>query len=235
MRCMSTSTCPYGQLVPSNVEELVLAHWDGCGVRAGGPMGQDGCLARAPSSEFWGRCELCRGGLGAHMSPLPCSPACPLPLGEPQKGKGCPGRTVCLSFPRLGCGAGCWACSLGTPPPPNHRLKLSFPSFVLPTGVSPSPTPAPPPAALAVPRVAWRGPAGLRPAHPVPPIATAAWRSSPPPPPASPASPPTTPASSPRTPRTPNRLPPCPRTSPARYGGGQRRRPTPSVPQFPLL
>lgn len=81
--------------------------------------------------------------------------------------------------------------------------------------------PGAPPAALAVPRVAWRGPAGLRPAHPVPPIATAAWPSPPPPPPASPASPPTTPASSPRTPLIPNRLPPCPRTSPARYREGR--------------
>lgn len=34
-----------GQLVPSNVEELVLVHWDGCRVGAGRPVGQDGCLA----------------------------------------------------------------------------------------------------------------------------------------------------------------------------------------------
>lgn len=186
------------------------------------------------SSGFWGQCELCREGSRGQTCHL-CCVAQPVPChwGNTE-GK----WTVCLSFPRLGCGVGCWACCLGTPPPPNLHLKLSFPSFVLPSGVSPSPSPPPgtPPAALAVPRVAWRGPAGLRPAHPVPPIATAAWRSPPPPPPASPASPPTTPASSLRMLLTPNRLPPCPRTSPARYRGGQCCRcPPPPVPQFSLL
>lgn len=175
----------------------------------------------------------CAEGSGCKHGTFAMCPSLSPAAGGHQKGKGHPGRTACLSFPRLGCGTGCWACCPGTPPPPNLQLKLSFPSFVLPAGVSPSP-PGAPPAALAVPRVAWRGPAGLRPAHPVPPIATAAWRSPLPPPPVSPASPPTTQASSPRTPLTPNRLPPCPRTSPARYGGEVSAPPTP-VPQFPLL
>lgn len=54
----------------------------------------------------------------------------------------CQGWTSCLSFPGWGCGAGC------SPPPPNLRLKLSFPSFVLPAGVSlsscPPASPSPP-------------------------------------------------------------------------------------------
>lgn len=202
-------------------------HWDGCRVGAGRPMGQDGCLAHPLG---FGDNVSCAGGVWGQTCHL-CCVAQPVPChwGNPE-GK----WTVCLSFPRLGCGVGCWACCLGTPPPPNLHLKLSFPSFVLPSGVSPFPPPGTPPAALAVPRVAWRGPAGLRPAHPVPPIATAAWRSPPPPPPASPASPPTTPASSLRTLLTPNRLPPCPRTSPARYGGGQCCRCPPPCLSFPF-
>lgn len=82
--------------------------------------------------------------------------------------------------------------------------------------------PACPPAVSAVPRVAFRGPGGLRPAHPAPPIATAAWPSRPAPARASPASPRTTPASSPRMLPTPNRPPRCPQTSPARYSGHGR-------------
>lgn len=68
---------------------------------------------------------------------------------------------MCLSFPRLGCGVGCWACCLGTPPPPNLHLKLSFPSFVLPSGVSPSPSPPPrhPPSSVSSAKggMAWPG------------------------------------------------------------------------------
>lgn len=117
-----------------------------------------------------------------------------------------------------------------------HSLTLSFPSFaphLLPTflchpslsvytsvspclAAVPSPfAPLVPPAAVAVPRVAE--PHGLgapKHTHPVPPVATAAWRSQPPP--ASPVSPPTTLASSPRMPPTPSPLRPCLQTSPAR-------------------
>lgn len=151
-----------------------------------------------------------------------------------REGKGTPWEDCVSQFPQVGVlGRVLGLLSGDPPPPPNLCLKLSFPSFVLPAGVSPS-LPTRPPAALAVPRVVWRGPAGLRPAHPVPPIATAAWRSPPPPPPASPASPPTTPASSPRTPLTPNHRPPCPRTSPARYGGGQRHQPPTLCLSFPF-
>lgn len=152
--------------------------------------------------------------MGASIPPLSCPPACSLPQGHLRRQRDTPRTTTYLSFPRLGCVAGHW---------PSCHLRTSIlNSLFLPLSSPPACpcSPGAPPAALAVPRVAWRGPAGLRPAHPVPPIATAAWRSPPPPPPASPASPPTTPASSPRTPLIPNRLPPCPRTSPARYREG---------------
>lgn len=188
-----------------------------------------------PCPSSFGDNVSCLGGPGGKYVAFAMVPSLSPATGGAQKGKECPGRTMCLHFPRLGCWAGCWACCPGgPPPPPNLHLKLSFPSFVLPIGTSPSP-PRAPSAALAVPRVVWRGPAGLRPAHPVPPIATAAWRSPPPPPPASPASPPTTPASSPRTPLTPNRRPPCPRTSPARYREGQRHQPPPHASVSPSV
>lgn len=231
---MSTSIYPYGRLVPSNVEELILACWDGYRVRASGSVEQDGCLARALSSEFWGQCELSGGPWGQICclchgpQPVPCH------WGAPE-GKGMPWEDHVPLFPQVGVLGRVLGLQSGDPPPPpNLHLKLSFPSFVLPTGMSLSP-PRAPSAALAVQRVVWRGPAGLRPAHPVPPIATAAWRSPPPPPPASPASPPTTPASSPRTPLTPNHRPPCPRTSPARYREGQRHQPPPRASVSPSV
>lgn len=114
--------------------------------------------------------------------------------------------------------------TLSFPPFAPHLLPslLCHPSLSLSTSVSsclaavPSPfTPSVPPAAVAVPRVAEpRGLGVPKHTHPVPPVATAAWRSRPPP--ASPVSLPTTLASSHRTPPTPSPLRPCLPTLPAR-------------------
>ena len=119
-RCMSTSACPYGELVPSNVEELVLVRWDGCGV--GGPTGRDGC-------PMLGTMRVGRGvwGQTCHLHHVPQH--VPRHWGTPE-GNGTPwGKPRASVSPCWGCGAGCYL-----------HLKLSFPSFVLPAGVSPCPS-----------------------------------------------------------------------------------------------
>lgn len=95
---------------------------------------------------------MCAVHGGKHTTSV-VSPSLFPATGPPQEAKGHPQDDYIPQFPQAGmCGR-----ALAILPPPNLRLKFSFPSFVLPTGVSPFPRRPPSSVSSAKGGMAWPG------------------------------------------------------------------------------
>lgn len=147
---MSTFSCPYGQVAAINMQELVvvMAHWAGR-VDLWSKMG----ARHMPSPPESGDDVCCAWVSGGKRTTSVMSPSLFPATGPPQEAKGHPQEDCMPQIPQAGiCGR-----ALAILPPPSLCLKFSFPSFVLPTGVSPSPRRPPSSVSSAKGGMAWPG------------------------------------------------------------------------------